>query len=99
MKKGRYDEALERFYNIESKQSKLYEHDNPQLLATQHNIAYCLMEKGQYDEALERFYNIESKESKLYEHDNLKLLTTQNNIAHCLERKEFDAPGTKLRLL
>ena len=61
MKKGRYDEALERFYNIESERSKLYEHDSPELLTTQNNIAYCLTEKCRYDEALEIFYNIESK--------------------------------------
>ena len=86
---------FERYYKIESKESKLYAHDNPDLLNTQSNIAYCLMEKGRYDEALERFYKIESKESKLYEHDNPELLITQSNIALCLERKE--AAGTKLR--
>ena len=44
-KKCRYDEALEIFYNIESKRSKLYGHDNPKLLATQNMIAHCLKRK------------------------------------------------------
>ena len=61
MEKGRYDEALERFYNIESKQSNLYEHDNPDLLTGQCKIGYCLMKKVRYDEALERLHNIDSK--------------------------------------
>ena len=87
MDSGRYDEALENFYHTESKQSNLYEHDNPHLLYTQHNIACCLMKKGRYDEALEKFYIIESKESKLYEHDNPTLLATQHNIANCLLKK------------
>ena len=87
MKKGRYDEALKKLYVIESKRSELYEHDNPQLLTTQHNIAFCLMKKGRYDEALEKFYVNESKESELYEHDDPQLLTTQHNIAFCLMEK------------
>ena len=85
--RGRYDEALEKLYHTENKQSKLYEHDNPQLIITQRNVAGCLTEKGRYDEALEKLYIIESKESKLYEHDDPQLLTTQHEIAHCLMMK------------
>ena len=95
--RGRYDAALQILYSIESKQSELYENDNPQLLATQSNIADCLSNKGRYDEALEILYSTESKQSELYENDNPQLLVTQTHIAYCLKNNgRYDESLEKL---
>ena len=95
MKNGRYDEALAKLSSIESKQSEVYEKNNPHLLTTQANIAFCLMENGRYDEALNKLCSIESKQSELYENDNPQLLTTRNNIAICLELRTKSIRRTK----
>ena len=95
--RGRYDEALQKLYSIESKQSELYESDNPKLLRTAYYIGYCLKKKGRYDEALKILYSTERKQSELYESDSSALLETQSIIAYCLmDKGQYDETLEKL---